>query len=273
MAVIRKAMFHHELTQEFGHSSSFASSSSSSSMNQVPNSTTINAPDNITNNNRNNHAGGNLTKKEQDKRKREEQRKQGMSFNEEDIVLDQEGLVTAIRDDPISKLTLESLKAFARKLRLKIPSTMTKTDLLLELGNYKRLAPQRNQINQAVVSSSGTGTGNSLPKGVLYVDGTIMHVILTILDHLNREHYMGIAQQITHGELGAKEKYVPNFAMLANAYNDAGNFEYDDAGISLCSHQDMYDVYGINDETPAKFHHLDATKFAQVLNFVNKKYR
>ena len=145
--------------------------------------------------------------------------------------------------------------------------------MLKELMNYKKLAPQRRMIKQAVVSSSSAGTGNSLPHGLLHVDGTIFHVILTILDPLNREPYMGTAQQISHGELGSKGKHVPNFAILANAYNDVINDDYNDAGISLSPHQDIYDVYGINDETPSKFDVLDATMFAQVLKFVHKKYR
>jgi len=257
---------------KINHSSSFATSSSSSSVLQQPTSTLINASSD-TAKSTNKAESFLLKRKEQDKKKREEQRKQGMSFEEEDIKVDDEGKVTAIEDVPISKLSLETLKAFARKLRLKINSSITKGDLLKELANYKRLAPQRTIIKQAVVSSSGAGTGNSLPPGLLHVEGTIFRVILTILDPLNRETYMGTAQQINRGELGSKEKHVPNFAILANAYNDDSNDDYNDAGVSLSPHQDIYDVYGVNDETPSKFDVLDATKFAQVLNFVHKKYR
>jgi hypothetical protein len=84
---------------------------------------------------------------------------------------------------------------------------------------------------------------------------------------------MGTAQQISHGELGANEKYVPNYARLAMAYNDESNEDYDDAGISLSPHQDIYDAYGIKDDSPSTIDKLDAAKFAQVLKFVHKKYR
>jgi ABC-type antimicrobial peptide transport system permease subunit len=111
-----------------------------------------------------------------------------------------------------------------------------------------------------------------LPSGLLHSDGTIIRVILTILDPDNRECYMGTGQQISRGELGANEKYVPNYSRLAVAYN-ADNDDYDDAGVSLSPHKDIYDIYGIYDETPSLFDVLDATKFAQVLKFIHKKYR
>jgi hypothetical protein len=57
---------------------------------------------------------------EQDKKKREEQRKQGMSLSEDDMVV-QDGSIVSISGIPISNITLEALKAFARKLRLKVP--------------------------------------------------------------------------------------------------------------------------------------------------------
>lgn len=213
-------------------------------------------------------------KKDQDKRKREEQRKLGASFEEKDMKLvDGGGELSDIQGIPVSKLSLETLKQFARKLRLKINSSVSKGDLLKELGNYKRLGREREAIKQAVVSSSSAGNGNCLPSGLLHTDGTIFRLILTILDPNNRECYMGTAQQITRGELGANERYVPNYARLACAYNDVSNEEYDDAGVSLSPHRDIYDCYGVNDETPSHFDVLDATKFAQVLKFVHKKYR
>ena len=87
---------------------------------------------------------------------------------------------------------------------------------------------------------------------------------------------MGTTQLTTCGELGTNERYVPNnYAKLglACAYNDVSNEEYDnDAGVSLSPHRDIYDCYGVNDETPSNFDVLDATKFAQVLKCVHKKY-
>jgi len=248
------------------HSSS-ASLTGSSSIDSSRLFTDIN---NVSSGSNPNPGGG---QKEKDKKKREEQRKLGTSFVEEDLVLDSFGDVTMIRDIPISKLSLETLKSFARALRLKINSGITKGDLLKELGNYKRLGAQRDAMKQAVVSSSSVGSGNCLPSGLFHPDGTIFRLILTILDPNNRECYMGTAQQISRGELGANEKCVPNYARLAMAYNDDSNSDYDDAGISLSCHQDIYQVYGIKDDTPSMFDKLDAAKFAQVLKFVHKKYR
>ena len=122
----------------------------------------------------------------------------------------------------------------------------------------------------AVINAS-IGTGNCLPSGLLHSDGTVIRVILTILDPDNRECYVGTAQQISRGELGANEKYVPNYSRLAVAYNT--DDEYNNAGVSLSPHKDIYDVYGFYDETPSQFDKLDATKFAQVLKFIHKKYR
>jgi hypothetical protein len=68
---------------------------------------------NLTNNKKKKYA-------EQDKKKREEQRKQGMSLSEDDMVV-QDGSIVSISGIPISNITLEALKAFARKLRLKVP--------------------------------------------------------------------------------------------------------------------------------------------------------
>jgi len=212
-----------------------------------------------------------LDKKELDRKKKEEQRKQGLSFQDEDIVVDAQGELTHIKDLPISKISNETLKSFARKLKLKIAAGISKMQLVKELANYKVLEPQRDAMKGAVIHSS-IGTGNSLPSGLLHSDGTIIRVILTILDPDNRECYMGTGQQISRGELGANEKYVPNYSRLAVAYN-TDNDDYDDAGISLSPHKDIYDIYGIYDETPSLFDVLDATKFAQVLKFIHKKYR
>jgi ABC-type antimicrobial peptide transport system permease subunit len=72
--------------------------------------------------------------------------------------------------------------------------------------------------------------------------------------------------------LGANEKYVPNYSRQAVAYN-ADNDDNNDAGVSLFPHKDIYDIYGIYDDTPSQFDVLDATKLAQVLKSIHKKYR
>mmetsp|Transcript_14337 Transcript_14337/g.26910 ORF Transcript_14337/g.26910 Transcript_14337/m.26910 type:complete len:259 (+) Transcript_14337:139-915(+) len=198
---------------------------------------------NLCNSNDNNKEQGTTLnkKKQQDKKKREDQRKHGMSFEEDDMMLDDDGELTSIKDIPIIKLSLETLKAFARKLRLKINSAISKGELVKELSNYKRLGRERNAIKEAVISTSSVGSSaNCLPSGLCHSDGTIFRVILTILDPSNRECYMGTAQQISRGELGAKERYVPNYARLACAYNDEFNDDYSDAGVSLSPHQDLH---------------------------------
>jgi len=58
-------------------------------------------------------------------------------------------------------------------------------------------------MKQAVVSSSCVGYGNCLPSGLFHHDGTIFCLILTILDPNNRKCYLGTAQQISRGALGA----------------------------------------------------------------------
>jgi hypothetical protein len=131
-----------------------------------------------------------LDKKELDRKKKEEQRKQGLSFQDDDIVVDEQGELTHIKDLPISKISHEPLKSFARKLKLKIAAGITKMQLVKESANYKVLEPQRDAIKGAVINSS-IRTGNSLPSGVLHSNGTIICVILTILDPDNRECYMG----------------------------------------------------------------------------------
>ncbi len=246
-----------------------SSSSTISSSGFPPAVTTTSTTTTTTNNSTTTHDTAE-DKKQQDRRKREEQRKQALSFEDEDIKVDAQGELTHIKDQPISKISHETLKTFARKLKLKISAGITKTQLIKELANYKVLSPQREAMKGAVIHSS-VGTGNCLPSGLLYSDGSIIRLILTILDPDNRECYMGTAQQISRGELGAKEKYVPNYSRLAATYNTVD--EYNDAGLSLSPHKDIYDVYGVYDDTPSQFDTLDATKFAQVLNFIHKKYR
>jgi hypothetical protein len=109
-------------------------------------------------------------KKDAEKKRREEQRKLGTSFEEEEVKLDDNGSIVSIKDIPIAKLSLETLKAFARKLRLKINSNISKGGLLCQLGNYRRLDGNRDVFRQSQMSSSSNGTGNSLPSGLLHTD-------------------------------------------------------------------------------------------------------
>jgi hypothetical protein len=142
-------------------------------------------------------------------------------------VVDKPGESTRIQDLPISEISHETFKSFARKLKLKIAAGITKMQLVKELANYKVLEPQRDAMKGDVINSSILGTGNSLPSGLLHCsDGTIIPVILTILDPDNRECYMVTGQQISHGELRANEKYIPNYSRPVVAYNNADNDDY-----------------------------------------------
>jgi hypothetical protein len=71
----------------------------------------------VTHNNTNNNEESTIEKKkDQDKKKREQQRKFGMTLEEDGMVLADGGLggLTTICGIPVSKLSLETLKAFAR---------------------------------------------------------------------------------------------------------------------------------------------------------------
>jgi hypothetical protein len=120
---------------------------------------------------------------EQDKKRKETQHTLGLSFCEEDVVLEN-GTIKTIKDLPVSSISLESLKSFARKLRLRVKTNISKVDLVKELTNYKLLGPQRDLIKQTtVVGSSGD---YNLPNNLIHIDGTIFRTILTILDVDNR---------------------------------------------------------------------------------------
>jgi hypothetical protein len=209
---------------------------------------------------------------EQDKKRKETQRTLGLSFCEEDVVLEN-GTIKTIKDLPVSSISLESLKkSFARKLRLRVKTNISKVDLVKELTNYKLLGPQRDLIKQTtVVGSSGD---YNLPNNLIHIDGTIFRTILTILDVDNRQVYLGTGEQITRGELGAKERHLPNFSLLAAAYNGTSTDKYDRLALSLPSqYRDIYEAHGVNDDEPSWFDELSASSFAQVLKFINKKYR
>ena len=156
---------------------------------------------------------------EQDKKRKEAQRNLGLSFCEDDIVLEN-GMMKAIKDIPLASISLEALKTFARKSRLRVKTNVSKVDLVNELVNYKLLGPQRELVKQTAVAAS-CGDYN-LPNYLNHIDGTIFRVILTILDVDNREAYLGTGHQITQAELGANERHLPNVCQLEKTYVDYG---------------------------------------------------
>mmetsp|Transcript_11616 Transcript_11616/g.21720 ORF Transcript_11616/g.21720 Transcript_11616/m.21720 type:complete len:311 (-) Transcript_11616:411-1343(-) len=214
---------------------------------------------------------------EQDKKKHEEQRKQGMSFSEDEIIVEN-GNIVSISNRPIATISLEALKSFARKLRLKVRSNITKSSLCKELANYKELEPQMEMIVQSItgatVQKNGTNNKNCvLPSNLQHVNGTIFCAILTILDSENREAYLGTGQQIDRGALGAGEGHFTNYAFLCAAYNDKSHDKYDTIGLDTLQHQDIYVCYACDDDVSSVFDELNTNQFTQVLKFINKKYR
>jgi hypothetical protein len=123
--------------------------------------------------------------------------------------------IKTIKDLPLTSISLETLKSFARKLCLRVKTNISKVDLVKELVNCKLLGPQHNLIKQTAAAASG-GDYN-LPNNLIHTDGTIIHVILTILHVDNREAYLGTGQQITRDKLWANERHLPNSLVLAAA--------------------------------------------------------
>jgi hypothetical protein len=211
-------------------------------------------------------------KKDGDKKRKEAQRKLGQSFEEKDVVIE-DGMITRIKDTPIQAISLEALKSFGRKLRMRVKSSINKGDLIKDLVNFIRLEEHRTSLKNGILGkSSGSSDGKTLPR-LIYHDGTLFRVILTITDIDNRDSYLTTGHQIDRGQLGAKEHHDANYCNLARVYNDESNEQYSSCDVSISKYSDIYDSFNISDDTPSHYDKLDGRSFCQIVRFINAKYR
>lgn len=80
------------------------------------------------------------SKNENDKKRKRDSRIEGSTLEVDDIVLEGDTVVK-IKDKAISEYNSETLKSFARKLKIKRPGIMSKEQVLVELAKYKKFGP------------------------------------------------------------------------------------------------------------------------------------
>jgi hypothetical protein len=137
----------------------------------------------------------------------------------------EDGTITGIKDAPIHTISLEALKSFGRKLRMRVKSSINKGDLIKDLVNFIRLEEYRTSLKNGIVGKNSGSDGKTLPH-LIFHDGTLFRVILTITDIDNRDSYLTTGHQIDRGQLGAKEHHDANYCNLARVYNDESNDQY-----------------------------------------------
>jgi hypothetical protein len=158
-------------------------------------------------------------KKDGNKKRKEVQRKLvGQSFEETDVVIE-DGMITRIKDTLIQTISLEALKSFSRKLQMRVKSSFNKGDLIKDLVNFIRLEEHHTLLKNGIMGKNSGSDGKTLPH-LIFHDGTLFRVILTITDIVNRDSYHTTGHQIDRGQLGAKEHHDTNYCNLALVYND-----------------------------------------------------
>jgi hypothetical protein len=130
-------------------------------------------------------------------------------------VLIEDGTIVCIKDTPIQTISLEALKNFGRKLQMRVKSSINMGDLIKDLVNFIRLVEKhRTLLKNGIMGKNGGSNGKTLPR-LIFHDGTLFRVILTITDIDNRDLFLTTGHQIDRGQLGAKEHHDANYCNLA----------------------------------------------------------
>lgn len=138
----------------------------------------------------------NQQKKECDRKRKQLMRNLGMTFTEESVVIEN-GMIQSINDMPITSISLETLRAFCRKIGLKMKALIPKIELQEELANFIILSRSNKGEKVVIQNKVGTSTTTTTDAATKTVAAAPTHTTITVAAAINAAADSGLATHTT----------------------------------------------------------------------------